>query len=457
MTVLKEHPASLGSRPESGGGLRVLIVQPTGDKMGHYGIFTVRLSQALGKLGHAVTVCTNRLSPELYLNERPLFAIETVAAGRLAFGPFDAAMSRHPLYSYWGYYRNSYRITAAALTLCRRREFDVIYMTDVEFLVAALLLKAAATLPRASLAGLPRARPARPSPGGRPGRLPPVVMEVNAANFSFADYPGSIMKKGYKVVQREVFRATLGREIAACAVLSEWHKGRLRAQLRVPEQFPVEVIPEGGDAAEAPPSRPDARRRLGIDFAGPVFLYFGIIRKDKGIETLLDAAARLRGDEFRIIVAGFPMEYSGTEVMELVRRAGVAEKVILRLGYVEASEVPVYFGAADALVLPYARSYRGGSGPLTKGACAYGRPVIATDVSGMGRVVERHAIGLVCPPESPAALAASMREFVSMPQASAEEMGERALALGRANSWDAMAERFSTLFRRLVRSGRVSL
>jgi glycosyltransferase involved in cell wall biosynthesis len=400
--------------------------------MGHYGIFTVKLSQALGKLGHAVTVCTNRLSPELYLTEPPLFAIETVAAGRLAFGRFDHAMSRWPVYYYWGYYRNSYRVTAAALALCRDREFDVIYMTDVEFLVAALLLKAG------------------------PARLPPAVMEVSAANFSFSDYPGSILRKGYKVVQREVFRTALGRRIAACAVLGDWHQERLRAQLRVPDGFPVEVIPEGGDAAEPPPSRSDARRRLGIDFAGPMLLYFGIIRKDKGIETLLEAAARLRGDEFRIIIAGFPMEYSGSDLVELVRSAGLADKIILRLGYVAPAEVPVYFGAADALVLPYARSYRGGSGPLTKGACAYGRPVIATDVSGMGRFVERHAIGLVCPPESAEALAGRMREILSMPVARAQEMGERALAVGRANSWEAMAERFSDLFGRLVPSGRAA-
>src|SRR5262249_37261820 len=151
---------------------------------------------------------TNGFSPELYLSEPPLFAVETVAAGRLAFGRFDDAMSRRALYYYWGYYRNSYRITAAALALCRDREVDVVYLTDVEFLVAALLLKAG---------------PARLSPG-RPMRLPPVVMEVNAANFSFPDYPGSVLKKGYKVVQREVFRATLGREIAACAVLGDWHQ-----------------------------------------------------------------------------------------------------------------------------------------------------------------------------------------------------------------------------------------
>jgi glycosyltransferase involved in cell wall biosynthesis len=395
--------------------------------MGHHGIFTVKLAHALGKRGHVVTVCTNRLAPAHFLNESPAFAVETVAGGRLAFGRFDEAVFRRPLYYYWGYYRNSYRITAAALAMCRSRTFDVVYMTDVEFLVAAILLRM------------------------RRGRLPPVVMEISAANFSFSDYPGSVLKKSYKVAQREIFRTTLGREVAACAVLGEWHQERLRAQLRVPDVFPLEVIPEGGDATEPPPPRSEARRRLGIDFVGPVFLYFGIIRRDKGIETLLEAAARLGGEEFRLIIAGFPMEYSAPDVTELVRRAGLADKVVLRLGYVAAPDVPAYFGATDVLVLPYARAYRGGSGPLTKGACAYGRPVIATDVSGMGRFVQRHAIGLVCPPEVPGSLEERMREFLRMSPEDRREMGERAAAVGRENSWDAMAERFSRLFDQVAR------
>ena len=398
--------------------------------MGHHGIFTVKLSQALAKLGHAVTICTNRIALEHYLVGPPAFAMETVAGGRLAFVRFDEAANRWPLYYYWGYYRNSYRITAAALAMCRAHDFDVIYMTDVEFLVAALLLKA------------------------HSGRLPPVVMEISAANFSFADYPGSVLKKGYKVAQREIFRTTLGREIAACAVLGEWHQERLRAQLRVPVSFPVEVIQEGGDATDPPPPPSEARRRLGIDFGGPVFLFFGIIRRDKGIETLLEAVAGMGEEEFRLLIAGYPMEYSGPEVMELVRRAGAASRVILRLGYVAAPDVPVYFGAADVLVLPYARSYRGGSGPLTKGACAYGRPVIATDVSGMGGFVRRHAIGLVCPPGSSESLAQRMRECLKMAPADRREMGERAAAVGRANSWDAMAAGFSRLFDRVARSAR---
>jgi UDP-glucose:(heptosyl)LPS alpha-1,3-glucosyltransferase len=286
--------------------------------------------------------------------------------------------------------------------------------------------------------------------------LPPVVMEVNAANFSFADYPGSLAKKGYKVLQREVFRTTLGRQIAACAVLSEWHRDQVRRQLRLSESFPVEVIPEGADAPAPPPPRPDARRRLGIAFDGPVFLFFGMLRKDKGLETLLEAAARVPGEAFRLVIAGFPIDYRADEVGALVSRAGVRDRVLLRLGYVDPEEVAAYFGAADALVLPYAPSYRGGIGPLTKGACAYGRPVIGADVSGMGDFIARYQVGLVCRPGAPEALAGRLREFLALRGEERDAMGRRAAAFGRANTWEAMAARFSALFERLASQRRAA-
>ena len=413
--------------------LRILVVQPTGDKVGHHGIFTVKLCQALGRLGHRVTVCTNRIAPGAYLDVPPAFLVEQIGNGTLSFDRFDGALHRRPLYYYWGYYRNSYCVPTAALAMCRTREFDVIYMTDVEFLVASLLLRA------------------------HRRRLPPVVMEVNAANFSFRDYPGSVLTKSYKVVQREVFRTTLGREIAACAVLGDWHQERLKAQLRLPASFPVVAIPEGGDAPPSAQDGREARRALGIDYPGPLLLFFGVLRKDKGIEALVDAAAMARGQDFRLLIAGFPMEYTREEVLRLVSRAGVGDRVVLRAEFIPEADVPVCFAAADALMLPYTGMYRGGSGPLLKGACAYGRPVIATDVSGMGRFIREHAIGLVCPPDAPEALAEKMREFLAMPASDRQQMGERASALGRAHSWDAMAQRFSELFAQVAVAARGSL
>jgi len=407
--------------------LQILVVQPTGDKVGHHGIWTVKLSQALAKMGHAVTVCTNQIYPERYITEPPAFQIELVGGGGLSFERFDRALSRRPLVHYWGYYRNSYRVAAAALTTGRSRSFDVVYMTDVEFLTASLILKA------------------------HRGPLPPIVMEVSAANFSFLDYPGSVWRKWYKVFQREVFRTTLGREIAACAVLGEWHQERLRAQLRLSPAFPLVVIPDGGEIPKESLSREEARRRLGIDYAGPILLFFGALRKDKGLETLVRAIARLPALEFRVVIAGHPLEYTAERVAALVREAGVDHKVVLRLGFVDEADVPAYFFAADALILPYPGVYRGGSGPLMKGACTYGRPVVASDVSEMGLLVKRHRLGLITDPDNPVSLAEGLETFLSMSQEARDQMGARAQALARANTWEAMAERFSRLFESLVR------
>ena len=140
--------------------------------------------------------------------------------------------------------------------------------------------------------------------------------------------------------------------------------------------------------------------------------------------------------------------------MRLVHRAGVDDRVELRAEFIPEADVPVCFAAADVLVLPYTGMYRGGSGPLLKGACAYGRPVIAADVSGMGRFVERHAIGLVCPPDAPEALAEKMKEFLALPASARRQMGERASAVGRANSWDTMAQHFSELFAQVATAAR---
>jgi len=406
--------------------MRILVVQPTGDRMGHYSIYTVKLCQALGKLGHSVTLCTNRVYPERHISEPLAFTIHEVAGGRLSFDQYERQLSGFQPYYWWGHFRTSFRVASDAMRLCRSQRFDTVYMTDVEFLMASVVVR--------------RHR----------ATVPPVVIEVSAANFTFDAYPGSWPKKIYKTFQREVFRRTLGREIRAISILGEWHRERLKRQLRLPNDFTVSVIPDGGGDAHSPVDRFEAREKLGIAHRGPVLLFFGMLRRDKGIEGLIDAASRVPSADWRILIAGFPMDYTVDEINALVAKHGVRDKVILRSGYISDDEMPLYYYASDAVVFPYASFYTGGSGPLMKGACTYGRPVIASDVSELGRLVRESDLGLLAKPDDSASLAACIHDFLAMPEDSRLQMGERALALARANSWDVMAERFSELFRALT-------
>ena len=89
--------------------MRILVVQPTGDRMGHYSIYTVKLCQALGKLGHSVTLCTNRVYPERHISEPLAFTIHEVAGGRLAFAQYERHITGFTPYYWWGHFKTSFR------------------------------------------------------------------------------------------------------------------------------------------------------------------------------------------------------------------------------------------------------------------------------------------------------------------------------------------------------------
>jgi len=406
--------------------MRILIVQPTCDKRGHYGIWTVKMCQALGKKGHEVTLYTNKVCPNKYVKEDPTFSICEVDDGKYSFEEFDKLTNKSQLYYYYGYFRNSYVITSAALELSHKKTFDVIFITDVEFMIASFLLKKYSS------------------------ELPPIVVHINAANFSFGTYAGSIIKKSYKVLQREIFEKTLGREIKAIVVLGGWHRERLRSQLRLDEGFPIEVIPDGGEEPQEVLDRTGARNTIGIDYNGPILLFFGMLRKDKGIEYLLQAVSNSGSEHFRLLIAGSPMDYTESDLKRTIQRLNIREKVILRLKYIPDNEVPFYFFASDVLVLPYPSIYTGGSGPLIKGACTHGRPVIATDVSGMAGLIRQYNMGLVAEPQNPQSLSQKMKEFLSLSKEKREEMARNALNLAKANSWDVMAERYTELYEKIL-------
>jgi len=407
--------------------MRLLIVQPTADKRGHYGLYTAKLCQALGRLGHDVTLCTNRIAISRYLAEPPSFRVVEVGNGTLAFEPFDRESGQQRGAYYLAYFRNCRAVTSAAVRLCRRgATFDGVVIMDTEFLTASVVLNWSL------------------------GRLPPFVMLLWAANFSFASYAGSLPKRAYKVLQREIFRATLGRRIRALGVLSEWHREVLRKQLRLPKEFPVGIVPDGADIVEPALTQEAARSSLGLRDARTVFLFFGVLRRDKGIEFLLQAMKQIESSDVLLVVAGWPMEYRSEDVQHVVETLGLSGRVILNLRYVPDEDVTMYFAACDAVIFPYTRQYTGGSGPLLKQACTYARPVIASDVSDLGRLVREHRFGLLAEPENPRALARRMLEFDALDEDARRVLAERARGLAGLHTWDAVAQRLGELLSRVV-------
>jgi glycosyltransferase involved in cell wall biosynthesis len=186
----------------------------------------------------------------------------------------------------------------------------------------------------------------------------------------------------------------------------------------------VVVIPHGhyGSVAEtAAGFDPDtARRALGLPGDALVVLLFGVLRPDKGLNDLLDAAAHAA--EWRVLVAG---EDDGALAAAQSRLAApeLAERVTVHEGFQRLDQVGRLFAAADLVALPYRRASQSGVLHLAYG---FGRPVVAYPVGGLVEAVVPGSTGWICSEPTPAALAADLRAAGELGRQQLGRMGDDA-------------------------------
>jgi len=154
-----------------------------------------------------------------------------------------------------------------------------------------------------------------------------------------------------------------------------------------------------------------------------LFFYAGTIGHAQALDTIVDAAARLR-DDARI---GFALLGDGPERVALTAKASALGLDNIKfLGSVPPDEVARYLAFARATIAPLRdlelfQSTRPAK-ILPSLACA--RPVIFAGRGEMQGLIERERCGVVVPPEDPAALASAVVRLAESPD-QARAMGER--------------------------------
>ncbi len=190
-----------------------------------------------------------------------------------------------------------------------------------------------------------------------------------------------------------------------------------------------------------PIPRGEARRRLGLDPDAPVMLFFGFIRRYKGLHVLLEALPAVVRDvpAAQLVVAGEFYE-SEEPYRQRVRELGLEAHVRMSGEYVATEEVARLFSAADVVVQPYVTATQSGVAQI---AYQFDTPTIVTDVGGLAEIVPHERAGLVVPPNDPDALAAAVTRFFR------EDMSEQLVAGVRAEkprfSWDPLYEAIESL------------
>lgn len=152
-----------------------------------------------------------------------------------------------------------------------------------------------------------------------------------------------------------------------------------------------------------------AREQLQIDQGQRVLLFFGFVRKYKGLQYLLEAMKLLKERDFKVqlwVVGDFGEDKD--EYVEQIRAFEIGDQVQMVQGYVPDDEVEKYFAASDLVVLPYLSATQSG---IVQIAFGFEKPVLVTEVGGLPDVVTNGKTGYVVEPRSAEMIAEAIMDY----------------------------------------------
>ena len=212
---------------------------------------------------------------------------------------------------------------------------------------------------------------------------------------------------------------------------------------------PPAVIPHGtfGPLADDTPAigADRARAALGLPPDALVVLLFGMLRPDKGLNDLLDAALGAPG--WHVVIAG--EDHGGlARAATRLRSPRLAGRVTVLEGFQPMDHVGRLFNASDLVALPYRRASQSGFLHLAYG---FARPVVAYPVGGLTEAIIPGMTGWICARASPDALADALREAAAAGRKELRRRGVEGRQWARsAFDWVGIAEATEAVYMRAL-------
>ena len=144
-------------------------------------------------------------------------------------------------------------------------------------------------------------------------------------------------------------------------------------------------------------SKAAARTHLNLPTDEKIILFFGFIRKYKGLDLLLEAMndERIKKENIKLLIAG--EFYDNKEFYEdIIAKHNLASSLYLRTQFINDSEVKYYLCAADFVIQPYKNATKSGVTPL---AYHFEKPMLVTNIGGLPSLVPHLKVGVVAEPD----------------------------------------------------------
>ena len=192
-----------------------------------------------------------------------------------------------------------------------------------------------------------------------------------------------------------------------------------------------------------PITKLEARLQLGLPKEDKIILFFGYIRKYKGLDLLIHAMANeaIKKLGIQLMIVGEFYE-DASAYHDLVSSLGLQDQIKFYSNYIQDGEVKNYVCSADFIIQPYRNATQSGVTPL---AYHFEKPMLVTNVGGLADTVPNLKTGIVVAPTT---------EAIAKGIETLYELGEtnfipNIIEEKKKYSWAQMTEKFLALYQQL--------
>lgn len=183
----------------------------------------------------------------------------------------------------------------------------------------------------------------------------------------------------------------------------------------------------------------EACNKLGIDPNKKTLLYFGIIRKYKGLDLLIEAFGKL-DNSYQLLIVGESYGSFDSYKNQIASNPN-KDRIFEHVRYVSDEEVPIFFSAADTCILPYRSATQSG---IIAIAYHFNLPLIVTDVGGLKEMVNENETGVVIPTPTTEAIKDGIIQYFD---SNIDKFIDSIQLKKAALSWDSFAETVVDLYK----------
>ncbi len=217
-----------------------------------------------------------------------------------------------------------------------------------------------------------------------------------------------------------------------------------KSKIKYPNK--IHVIKHGGyiDFINQNITKDEARMKLGLEKNDKFILFFGQIKKVKGLDILLHAMQYVEED-VKLIIAGKSWKDEFTKYDKIINKYNLQNRIHKINKFIDDTQRDLLFHASDISIIPYKIVYQ--SGVLLM-SMSYGLPVIASDLPAIKEVISDGKNGLLFKTENIKDLADKVNFLFSNKELYLKIKNNSINTINSEYSWKEIAKKYTEILKK---------